>query len=89
MMGKLKLTFESSLMLAGWTRAGVSAALETVSATLYTHSAIHCLCESSSLQERPMGLTLRFSHSFDSLATSPSSVVQTGVKSLSSRGMSV
>ena len=44
-----------------------------------THSLIQSSCESRSLHDRPMVLTPRDSHSFWSFATSPSSVVQTGV----------
>lgn len=42
-----------------------------------TYSAIHSPCDLSSLHERPIVLTPRFSNSGWSLATSPSSVVQT------------
>jgi hypothetical protein len=44
-------------------------------------SAIHLWCDSTSLADRPMTLTLRFSKSAARRETSASSVVQTGVKS--------
>ena len=45
-------------------------------------SSAHLLCESTGSTLRPMILTLRLSNSGLSRAVSPSSVVQTGVKSL-------
>jgi hypothetical protein len=47
-----------------------------------TNSLIHSSWLLSSLHETPMTFTLRASKSFCLRATSPSSVVQTGVKSL-------
>ena len=64
-------------MRSGSAIIGKFTAWPWVSAMSFSHSR----CESTGSTERPMVLTLRLSNSGFSLATVPSSVVQTGVKS--------
>ena len=65
-------------MRSGSAIIGKLTAVPWVSSMSFAHSR----CESTGSTERPMTFTLRVSNSGFSLATVPSSVVQTGVKSL-------